>query len=67
MGPKEQITVLIKFDEHGLPSLSGDDDYYPEWIIEAVNKWRETLANPPIFIFKQIGGRKLSDIRFIGE
>ena len=41
MGPKEQIAVLIKFNKHGLPSLAKGE--YPEWIIDAVDKWRESV------------------------
>lgn len=42
MGPRKQISVLIKFDKHGLPSLSKKSEY-PEWVIDAVDRWRSSV------------------------
>lgn len=42
--PKEELRIMIKFDESGMPSLP-DDETYPEWVIYAIEEWRTSLKS----------------------
>ena len=40
---KEELRVVIEFDEFGMPKLPNDGKY-PEWVIYAIEEWRTSLV-----------------------